>query len=732
MNRSSSQEFAAILHSDAAGVLTAVWRARLQQAWKKSQDGDAAVILDGSWGILRHTLEALSTLEADEVTIIAAIVFLVPGLQTAVIPDASVSLSECKSVEGLLDGQEAAEQVWALHAGQNAGRNGEGLRRLLLAIVQDVRVVSILLSRQLARLREAAHIFPSEQRRLAQLTHDIHAPLANRLGIWQLKWELEDLSLRYLEPVVYKRIARDLDERRKERESYIRAVVKTLSETLEQQDISAQVSGRPKHIYSIWRKMQKKNLAFDQLYDLRAVRILVEDIKACYTALGLVHALWVPVPSEFDDYIARPKANQYRSLHTAVVGPEGRIIEIQIRTHQMHAQAELGVAAHWKYKEGTSVSGDGFDRKIAWMRQLLDQGMDGEGGELAGALDSELAQDRTYVLTPKGDVVDLPKGATPLDFAYHIHTMVGHRCRGAKVNQRIVPLTYQLRSGDQVEILTARNAEPRRDWLLSTNAFLACARSRDKVRAWFRKLDRVRNIHAGKDLLERELRRLGVPFGDTADIVRKLHLAGLEELYTQLALGELSLHTISRIVLESDVSAPPSAATAPSAERVRVATRIPQCEQTEFTVEGVSNLVIQIAQCCQPVLGEAISGYLTRHRGITVHRPECPAFIQLSARAPQRVLPVQWGRGGYIYAVHIAVIAVDRRNLLKDITNLIAQEDAFVVGVNSGLVRKTERVRLHLHLKVRNHEQLSILLGRIEVLPGVQSVRRVGTASKTS
>jgi len=348
----------------------------------------------------------------------------------------------------------------------------------------------------------AADRSPEEQRRaLAQLTRDIHAPLANRLGIWQLKWELEDLAFRFLEPDTYRHIAREVDETRLARERYVEAVKRRLSAALGEHGIRAEVSGRPKHIYSIWRKMQKKKLAFEQLYDLRAVRVMVDDVAACYAALGVVHALWTPIPSEFDDYIARPKANDYRSLHTAVIGPEGRTVEVQIRTHEMHAQAELGVAAHWKYKEGGKGAEKAFDRKITWMRQLLEQAQDAANPEdLAGALDAELIEDRVYALSPKGEVMDLPAGATPLDFAYHVHTMVGHRCRGAKVNGRIVPLTYRLRSGDRVEIMTARDADPRRDWLLPANGFLASNRSREKVRTWFHKLDRARNVQAGRDL----------------------------------------------------------------------------------------------------------------------------------------------------------------------------------------------------------------------------------------
>ena len=410
-----------------------------------------------TWSVLGDTLDALAMLSADEGAVVAALLFDLPGLRASL--DQLPLGNHKAAVIGLLDGQDAADPVWALHAGREAGRNSEGLRRLLLAIIRDLRVVPILLARQLARMRAADKLDDGQRRALAQLTRDIHAPLANRLGIWQLKWELEDLAFRHLEPETYRRIAREVDETR-----IAASVTSRTSRRCCRANWSRRAS-RPKSvagrsIYSIWRKMQKKRLAFDQLYDIRAVRVMVDDVAACYAALGVVHALWAPVPSEFDDYIARPKANDYRSLHTAVVGPEGRTIEVQIRTHEMHSQAELGVAAHWKYKEGGKGAEKAFDRKITWMRQLLEQAQDGQGNELAGALDAELTEDRVYALSPKDEVLDLPQGATPLDFAYQVHTMVGHRCRGAKVNGRIVPLTYRLRSGDRVEILTGKEADP--------------------------------------------------------------------------------------------------------------------------------------------------------------------------------------------------------------------------------------------------------------------------------
>lgn len=708
-----------LLRRRSAAAITPSLREALAQAWAPI----AATAPAPAWPVLAETLDLLALLSADEATLLAALLFDLRGLRGS-LSGLPLDAPRRQVLAGLLEGQDAADQVWALHAGREAGRNSEGLRRLLLAIIHDLRVVPILLSRQLARMRAASQLPDAERRALAQLTRDIHAPLANRLGIWQLKWELEDLAFRYLEPDTYRRIAREVDETRVERERYIESVRRALSHALAEQGLRAEVSGRPKHIYSIWRKMQKKRLAFDQLYDVRALRVMVDDVAACYAALGVVHALWAPVPSEFDDYIARPKANDYRSLHTAVVGPEGRTVEVQIRTHDMHAQAELGVAAHWKYKEGGKGAEKSFDRKITWMRQLLEQSQEGEaGGEqagLAGALDAELVEDRVYALTPKGEVIDLPQGATPLDFAYHVHTMVGHRCRGAKVNGRIVPLTYKLRSGDRVEILTAKEADPRRDWLLPANGFLASGRSRDKVRAWFHKLDRARNVQAGRELLDRELKRLGLQQADLMVAARRFHADSVDDLYIQVALGDTGPSQVSRALLEAEraLQQPPPPPR-PTARRTGLG-------RSKFTVEGVGNLLVQLARCCQPVAGEPIVGYLTQSRGVTVHRADCAALARLAAANPQRVLPVEWGQAGGGYEVDVQVRAVDRRYLLKDITNLIAQEDAHVLEINSDNVRDSGQAQLRLRLKVSDYGQLSTLLGKLDALPGVHRVRRLG------
>ena len=720
MSRTAIDGLHALLRAPAAEPLPASLRARLVQAWD-AVDADHA--RRAPWPVIADTLQVLSRLDADASALLAALLFDLPGLRAAVAGELAASHP---AVRGLLEGQDAADPVWALHAGREAGRNGEGLRRLLLAIIQDLRVVPILLARQLAKMRVADRLPEAERRALAQLTRDIHAPLANRLGIWQLKWELEDLAFRHLEPDTWRRLARELDESRAARERYIEAVKKQLGKALAAQGIGAEISGRPKHIYSIWRKMQKKQLPLDRLYDLRAVRVMVEDVAACYAALGVVHALWAPVPGEFDDYIARPKPNGYSSLHTAVVGPEGRTLEVQIRTREMHEQAELGVAAHWRYKEtGGSAAGKGagraFERKIAWMRQLLEQAGEGRDEGLAGALDAELVEERVYALTPKGEVVDLPQGATPLDFAYHVHTMVGHRYKGAKVNGRIVPLGHHLRSGDRVEIMTGKEPDPKRDWLLPSNGFLASGRSRDKVRAWFHKLDRSRNLQAGRELLERELKRLGLHQAELAPVARRFHAETVDDLYIQVALGDVGPNQVVRVLHELQHAAEPAAPALPRPPPRRA----PRKDPAGFTVQGVGNLLVQLARCCQPVPGEPIAGYLTRSRGVTVHRASCASFARLAAAQPQRVLPVEWGSSGGGYEVDVAITGVDRKWLLKDVTTLVAQEDAHLSDIRSE-VGSDGRCQLQLKLRVTDYGQLSTLLGKLDALPGVEQARRLG------
>ncbi|MEY2262304.1 bifunctional (p)ppGpp synthetase/guanosine-3',5'-bis(diphosphate) 3'-pyrophosphohydrolase, partial [Rhodanobacter denitrificans] len=561
-----------------------------------------------------------------------------------------------------------------------------------------------------------------ERQALARLTRDIHAPLANRLGIWQLKWELEDLAFRYLQPDTYRRIANLLDERRADREAFIRDSLAELQRALAAAGIQAELAGRPKHIYSIWKKMQRKSLDFSDLYDIRAVRVLVDSITDCYAALGVVHALWPHLPGEFDDYIARPKANGYQSLHTAVIGPEGKTLEVQIRTHAMHRANELGVAAHWRYKEGGSADAE-FEAKIAWMRKLLEPRGEDDNA-LAAELQTELLEDRVYLLTPKGEVFDLARGATVLDFAYLVHTEVGHRCRGAKVNGRIVPLTFQPQSGDRVEILTGKVAEPSRDWLSPHHGYLNTARAKDKVRAWFRKVAHDANLAVGRGMFERELKRLALTHADVARLPAHFHLKNHDELLVALALGEVTPGQIARVLQEAAQPPEPPAVTQSGAP---VASRHATLDHSALRIEGIGNLLTTLARCCQPLPGDPVRGFITKGRGVSVHRADCGSLARLVRRDPDRVIEVSWGSAAsQAYEVDIELRGYDRKGLQKDVTSVVSNAGTHIIASSSRLFVRTGEVEMRFTLRVRDFEQLSTLLGKLLALPNVLDVRRVG------
>lgn len=682
--------------------------ARGNAAWEAAQEELAAC------------LEVLARLGVGEEAEAACI--LHAAQQAGVAFDAAEIAGFPAGVATLLEGQEAAERVWQLHAQHGAAAGAEGLRRLLLAIIRDLRVVFILLARQLVRMRAATHASVEEQQALARLTADIHAPLANRLGVWQLKWELEDLTFRFLHPETYRRIALLLDERRGDREAWIEQAKRELGAALAHAGIRAEIAGRPKHIYSIWRKMQKKHLEFDELYDVRALRLLVEDVPACYAALGVVHSLWPFIPGEFDDYIASPKGNNYQSLHTAVIGPEGKTLEVQIRSHAMHQHAELGVAAHWRYKEGGAGDAS-FERKIAWMRKLLEARDTGDDdAALLAGFRTEVAEDRIYVLTPKGQVVDLPAGATVLDFAYAIHTDVGHRCRGAKVNGRIVPLGFQPASGDRIEVMTGKVSEPRRDWLSTQRNFITTHRAREKVRAWFKRIDRAANLAAGRAILERELKRLALQPESLDLLPERFHVANHEALLEALALGEVSTGQLARalheLVAPREPEPPSPAAIAP---------RGSPAETGAIVIEGVGNLLTQLARCCQPLPGDAISGYVTRGRGVSVHRADCGQLAALVERAPERVVTVEWGRRTErAYDVDVVVRGYDRKGLHRDVSNVIAGANVQVVALAARLDARRGLVEMNYGLRVADFGQLSGLLAQLLSVPNVIEARRIG------
>jgi len=593
----------------------------------------------------------------------------------------------------------------------------EGLRKMLLAMVEDIRVVLIKLAKRTQVMRTLSGASSDVQKLIARETQSIFAPLANRLGVWQIKWELEDLALRYLEPELYKKIAKLLDERRLDREQYIADVVAQLKLELGKAGIIAEVAGRPKHINSIINKMKRKQVDFSEVYDVRAVRILVDDIRDCYAALGLVHSLWQPIPKEFDDYIAHPKSNNYRSLHTAVIGPCNLALEVQIRTFEMHQHSELGVAAHWRYKEG-GKSDVRFDEKIAWLRQILEWKEEvASSSEMLEQFKNELFQDQVYVLTPQGKVIDLPKGATPVDFAYIVHTDLGHRTRGAKVDGSIVPLNYQLQNGQRVEILAAKQGTPSRDWLNPALGYLQSPRARAKVRHWFRYQSFDENVAQGRVQLDRELNRLGIASLNQEKIAQKFHFQKLEEFLAAIGRSDI---TQRQLILAIQEELPPKVEEAAKPHVPRPAAV--RSSSSGILVEGVGNLLTTIAKCCKPVPPDEITGYVTRSHGVTIHRQDCPFMLSLPEARRSRLLNAQWGGGSATYTADIEVIAYDRPGLLRDITDLFTREKINVVKVESLLADNQAKMRFLVEIK--DLEQLSRLLSLIQHVPNVVSARR--------
>jgi GTP pyrophosphokinase len=671
---------------------------------------------------LLELLEILDSLSADPVTISCAMVH-VAGQRKEVDPRIM------KKLPGQVRRQlEELNKLKHYESGQpenSTERSAEGLRRLLLALVNDVRVVLIDLSWQLVLLHRAKEDSLAGEA-LARETMLIHAPLANRLGIWQLKWELEDLSFRYQEPEQYRKIARLVAEHRTERERFIGVFMERLSATLEEAGISAEVKGRPKHIYSIWKKMQRKGLDFHQLFDVRAVRVLVDDLPSCYSALGLVHSLWQPIPGEFDDYITTPKGNNYQSLHTAVADREGRAVEIQIRTREMHEHAELGVAAHWRYKEGGPTD-PAFDNKIAIMRQLLDSSdEDLDDQSLLDSFQSATSEDRVYVLTPQGQVVDLTAGSTVLDFAYHVHTEVGHRCRGAKVNGRIVPLTHVVDTGDRVEILTGKTPRPSRDWLNPRLGYINGARARAKVRQWYKRESRDDNLRAGKEALETEARRVGIVLADLNAILEHFNINSADDLFVAVGNGDLStgqiFNALERMTAEQ---------TAPQAEDLLSRTPVRQRKASvrggdDIIIEGVGNLMTTMAKCCHPVPGDPVAGYVTQGRGVTIHREDCGQIVHWRAENNPRLLKVNWGeKPTTSYSVLVLVRAYDRRDLIRDISTVLSTAETKVTDISSRLDETLDEVTIRLKVRVKNYEQLSDLLSRLGNVSNVIEARRL-------
>ncbi len=668
---------------------------------------------------LLHTADILDRLKLDSDTLIAALLSEWPG--ESGFDAAQVRERFGEPVLRMVEQVGRIRELSATSAHHDPD-NVEKLRRLLLDLAGDVRSLLVLLAKRLRLMRGLKRLDPELQRLIALETRRVHAPLANRLGVWQIKWELEDLCLRYLEPEEYKDLARRLEGKRSEREAFIRAVVERIEGLCREQGIDAEVTGRPKHIYSIWNKMRQKHLDFEQVMDVRAVRVLVDTVPQCYEVLGMVHGEWRPIPGEFDDYIAHPKPNGYQSLHTAVVGDDGRPLEVQVRTRRMHELAERGVAAHWRYKENDRADAE-LERRIAWMRAWLEQ-QDGNG---AGGLpaDEEYEARRIYVLTPNGKVIELPRGATPVDFAYAIHTDVGHRCRGAKVNGRMVPLNRPLESGDRVEILTAREGGPSRDWLDPRGGHVVTARARSRIRQWFKQQDHEQHVSMGRQALEREFQRLGLPRPDLDKLARRFRFHEVDELLAAVGRGDLSAIQAANSQL-AEVPKDAEAAERAIIEKARARRPSTGGAAGTVVVQGVGDLMTHMAGCCKPVPPDPIVGYITRGRGITIHRQDCRVVHKMDAENRSRLVPAVWAEGqqGSHFVADIHLYAGDRKGLLRDITSVFANADIRVLGVNSQSDRREDTASMRITVEVDDMTQLAQVMGQLAQIPDVIEVRR--------
>lgn len=681
----------------------------------------------------REMIEILITLSMDKATLVAALLF--PLVSSGAYDREQFEEDFGKETIKLIDGVEEMAALGQLNVtmeGSAASTQVDNVRRMLLAMVDDFRCVIIKLAERIANLVEVKKAPDEVRQAAAKECANIYAPLANRLGIGQLKWEMEDYAFRYQHPETYKQIAKQLSERRIVREQYIKDFVDDLTAEMKASSINAEVSGRPKHIYSIWRKMQKKGLAFDELFDVRAVRIIADKLQDCYAALGAVHTKYKHLPSEFDDYVANPKPNGYQSIHTVILGPEGKTIEIQIRTKEMHEDSELGVAAHWKYKEGGGGR-SGYDEKITWLRKLLDwQEEMSDSGEMLDEVRSQVFDDRVYAFTPRGDVVDLPMGATPLDFAYHIHSMVGHRCIGAKVAGRIVPFTHKLQMGDQVEIITAKEPNPSRDWLNPSTGFVTSGRARAKINAWFRKQSREKNLEAGREILEQELTKIGATLKDAEQYgLKRFNMNTPDELYVGVGSGDLRINQIinhiNALVNKPTAEEEDQQALEKLQEAENKAPVQSRPKKDAVVVEGVDNLMTHLARCCQPIPGDEIAGYITQGRGISVHRADCEQLEELRHHAPERIIDTVWG-SGFVgsYILTVRVEAMERGGLLKDITTLFANEKIKVTSMKSRVDYRKQLSIMDFDLEVTNIEVLQRVSKRVEQIKDVMSVKRLG------
>lgn len=596
---------------------------------------------------------------------------------------------------------------------QSSSQEHEPLRRMLLAIVNDLRCVVIKLGRHLLQLRHAKTLTAEERKAIAIRSFNLYAPLANRLGIWQIKWEIEDLAFRYLHPNTYKQLAKQLKEKRLGRERYIEEVIALVGNELAAQNITAEVLGRPKHIYSIYKKMQAKQLNFDQLYDLRAIRILVDNEPSCYMALGAIHSLWPPISSEFDDYLANPKPNGYRSIHTAVYALEGKTLEVQIRTQEIHKQAELGVAAHWRYKEGGSHD-EKLNQKIGWLRELLEASQNTDD-DLIPELTNQVFEDHIYVVTPAGEVIALPTGATTVDFAFQVHTEVGLRCRGARINGHIVPLNTRLNNGDQVEILTAKTANPSRDWLNNQLGYATTTKTKSRLRSWFRAQDRDDNIAAGRDIIDRELKRLGQENLPFEQLAKQLKQPSVNQMLTATGAGDITPAQLASTLQPE------------KAQELRILARKPNPSnaKTGVNVSGIGSLMSTLARCCRPITGDEIGGFVTRGRGVSIHRADCAKFLKLKNTEPNRIIDVSWGsQNKDDLPAAVKIEAWDRHGLLRDISSVLANDHVNVMEINSRTDTKAHKAYISVDVQVKDLAELSLICNRIAQVPNVIDVSR--------
>jgi GTP pyrophosphokinase len=610
---------------------------------------------------------------------------------------------------------------------RTADRSMEYIRKMALAMNDDVRVVLVKLADRLHNMRTLDHMKPEHQLKTARETLDIFAPLANRLGIWQFKWELEDLSLRFLDREAYDEIARQINERRADRESYIEDIVTTLRQELEKYGITnATITGRPKHIYSIYKKMERKNVSYDKIFDVRAVRVIVNTKPECYLVLGVVHSLWRPIPGEFDDYISAPKDNFYQSLHTAVVDSRGKTVEVQIRTWEMHEHAEYGIAAHWRYKEGGKAGArdEAFERRLNFLRRLMEFGQDTvDPAQFVSTMKTDFLPERVYVYTPKGDIIDLPAGATPIDFAYQVHTDVGHQCSRAKVNGREVPLNYQLKTGDRVEIITNNRGGPSLDWLNENLGYVTTSGARKKIAYWFRKQNRDKHISAGRDVLERELKRLGLLDSMTFDAVAHLfNFERVEDFLAAVGAGEINGGQISKTILEGERKDRESEQNLLKVSKLKPSVSVDV--SNGVSVMGTDGTIVNLARCCSPMIGDKIIGYITRGRGITVHRVDCPNVLNMPEHEKERLIDAAWSRVSQEqrYSVPIEIIAYDREGLLRDISTVIADEQVSMSAVNVNT--RQNIATLQLTMELSSMSQLARILSRLENVNSVFEAHR--------